>query len=52
MSDKICYCYDYAEVDIREDVRSHQGRSPILEKLLAEKQKGACRCAVMHPEGR
>lgn len=52
MSKKICYCFDYTEADIIADVRSNQGRSLILEQILAAKKQGSCRCATMHPEGR
>lgn len=52
MSVPICYCYDYDEEAIRADVCANNGRSLILEHILAAKQKGACRCAETHPEGR
>lgn len=52
MSVRICYCYGYNEEDIRTDVRANGGRSLILERILAEKRRGACRCAETHPEGR
>ncbi len=49
---KICYCFDYTEGDIIKDVRENNGRSTILEKIMAEKKKGGCRCNYNHPEGR
>lgn len=52
MDTMICYCYRYTAADIRQDVRDNDGRSLLLEKIMAEKKKGACRCARMHPEGR
>ena len=52
MSVRICYCYGYTEEDIRTDVRTNGGRSLILERILSEKRKGACRCSETHPEGR
>ena len=52
MSLLICYCYGYNEEDIRTDVRANGGRSLILERILAEKRQGACRCGETHPEGR
>ena len=52
MSIRICYCYDYDEDDIRADVSANGGRSLILERILAEKRTGACRCAETHPERR
>ncbi|PLX92968.1 MAG: BFD-like (2Fe-2S) protein [Desulfuromonas sp.] len=48
----ICYCCNFTEEDIRQDVRQHNGLSSILERIVSEKEKGACRCDVMHPEGR
>ena len=48
----ICYCYNYSEEDIRKDVRKNNGQSLLLEKIVAEKQLGNCRCGTMHPEGR
>lgn len=48
----ICYCFGYTEEDIRNDVRNNGGTSLILERILAEKRKGTCRCAAVHPEGR
>jgi hypothetical protein len=52
MSKKICYCYNFSEADIKNDVLQHDGRSFILEKILSAKKEGACQCAVKHPEGR
>ncbi|SHJ37212.1 hypothetical protein SAMN02745165_02221 [Malonomonas rubra DSM 5091] len=52
MKKKICYCFNYSEADIRDDVQRNNGRSAILEKIVAEKQKGSCQCPDMHPEGR
>lgn len=47
----ICYCYGFFEEDIRDDVSRH-GRSTIMEKIMAEKRAGACRCAETNPSGR
>jgi hypothetical protein len=48
---QICYCFNYTDGDIRRDVLAH-GRSTIMERILAEKKAGACRCAVTNPKGR
>lgn len=48
----VCYCYNYSEADIENDVQRNNGRSLILEKIITEKQKGACQCSTKHPEGR
>jgi len=52
MNRKLCYCFNYTEGDIRADVLRNNGHSSILERVVAEKQKGACRCATKHPEAR
>ncbi len=52
MNKTICYCFDYTEEDIRDDVLRHQGRSMILERIVREKQQGGCQCTTRHPEGR
>lgn len=48
----ICYCWNYSEEDIKHDLHQHNGVSTILEHILEEKRKGACKCKSMHPEGR
>jgi hypothetical protein len=52
MNDLICYCFEYSAHAIEEDVRAHDGRSTILEKIVAAKKAGECRCGITHPEGR
>lgn len=51
-NDLICYCFEYSVHDIQEDVRAHDGRSTILEKIVAAKKVGGCQCATTHPQGR
>lgn len=46
----VCHCFQYTKEDIEQDVLRH-GKSAILERILAEKRQGACRCAVKHPGG-
>ncbi|MBE0576524.1 MAG: hypothetical protein IH613_11605 [Desulfuromonadales bacterium] len=48
----ICYCYNYTEEDIKQDVHLNKGISTILQYIQEEKRKGACKCEMMHPEGR
>ena len=48
----ICYCFGYSAEDIREDVEANDGRSTILEEIVAAKRAGGCQCATTHPEGR
>ncbi len=47
----ICYCFGFSEEDIKIDVRKNQ-RSTIMEKIMAEKKAGACRCKETNPAGR
>lgn len=50
--DLVCYCFGYTAGQIREDARNNRGRFLILERILAEKKKGCCRCADTNPKGR
>jgi hypothetical protein len=52
MDQRICYCFNYFAVDIRRDTLENGGCSRILEKILAAKKNGSCRCNEKHPEGR
>ncbi len=52
MNDLVCYCFRYTARDIEEDVRANNGRSLILEEIVAAKKAGGCNCAATHPEGR
>ena len=52
MNKIVCYCFNYTESDIRNDVLRNNGQSSILETIVAEKQQGACQCPTKHPEGR
>ena len=51
MGKLICYCFDYTDRDIELDLL-HNGKSTIMEKILAEKQIGGCQCATKNPQGR
>jgi len=52
MNKIICYCFNYTESDIRDDVIRNNGHSSILDRIVAEMQKGVCQCTIRHPEGR
>ena len=52
MSEMICYCFRYTEDDIIQDVRAHNGRSLIMERIATEKKAGQCRCIRTNPAGR
>jgi hypothetical protein len=47
----ICYCHNYTAADIREDALKN-GRSTIMEKIMAESKAGNCNCAANNPKGR
>lgn len=51
MNDLICYCFEHSAEDIRKDVEEN-GRSTIMEKIMAEKRDGGCNCAIANPKGR
>lgn len=52
MNELICYCFNYSEEDIEQDVRKNNGHSAILEKVRAAKEAGACRCFETNPKGK
>ncbi len=50
MPELICHCFGYTREAIVEDLKRH-GRSTLLERIMAEKRRGACRCAEKNPKG-
>lgn len=52
MSNLICYCFGYTELDITNEVLKNNGRSLIFERILNEKKNGTCQCETKHPQGR
>lgn len=51
MTRMICHCFGHSEDDLRRDVFA-QGRSLIMEQIIAEKRGGRCRCPETNPSGR
>lgn len=51
MNDLICYCFEYTETDIKKDILANQGRSLIIEKIMAEIKAGNCHCRTKNPKG-
>ena len=51
MDSRICYCFGYTTEDIKRDVIEN-GRSLIIEKIMAEKKAGGCDCAYKNPKGK
>ena len=51
MQDLICYCFKYSGEDIKQDFIAN-GRSLIMEKIMAEKKMGTCDCTTKSPKGK
>ena len=52
MGEIICYCFGYTRQDIMDDLATNLGRSTIMERIMAEKKAGRCRCKETNPKGR
>ena len=50
MDNLICYCFGYTAEDVRRDIEAN-GRSLIMEKIMAQKKAGSCDCANKNPKG-
>jgi len=50
MSALICYCFEYTHENIKQDFIVN-GRSLIMERIMAAKKMGACQCATKNPRG-
>jgi len=48
----ICYCFNYTQGDITSDLLANNGKSKILERIMAEKKAGNCQCTEKNPRGR
>lgn len=46
----ICYCFNYTKSDIEADLHAN-GRSTLLERILAAKKVAGCRCEELNPSG-
>jgi hypothetical protein len=51
MGNLVCYCFEHNREDIERDIIIN-GRSTIMEKIIAEKKGGRCDCATRNPKGR
>jgi cation transport ATPase len=49
--DLVCYCFGFTKQDIEQDLVKN-GRSLIMEKIMAEKKTGGCDCKNLNPKGR
>jgi hypothetical protein len=52
MKELICYCFEYTEQDILDDLNRNKGKSSILAKIAEARKSNNCRCDVQHPEKR
>jgi hypothetical protein len=48
----ICYCFDYTDADIIDDVLKNGGRSSIEERIREAKEGGICQCDIKNPKKR
>ncbi|MFO7461330.1 MAG: hypothetical protein R6X07_11970 [Desulfatiglandales bacterium] len=51
MADLVCYCFGYTAQDVLKDL-DQNGRSVIMDKIMEERRRGGCDCAVKNPQGR
>jgi len=51
MNQLICYCFEYTESDIRNDVFENNGKSLLMEEILDAKKRDGCNCASQNPKG-
>ena len=49
-SKPICYCFNHTRGDIERDL-AQNGRSLILEAIIAAKRMGICQCGLKNPKG-
>jgi len=46
----ICYCFGYSALDIKDDFINN-GRSLVMDRIMAAKKDGRCNCAKTNPKG-
>jgi len=47
----VCYCFKHTADDIEKDVVQN-GRSTIMEQIMADSKAGNCKCETNNPKGR
>jgi len=47
----ICYCFGYSRHGLEQDF-AYNGKSLIMERIMAEKKLGGCQCATKNPSGK
>jgi len=48
----ICYCFEYTEEDITNDLLKNNGESSILKQIAEARRTKTCDCDNKHPEKR
>ena len=48
----ICYCFNYADADIIDDVLKNKGQSLIEKRIAEAKKSGTCQCDLKNPKKR
>lgn len=48
--DIVCHCFSFTKKDIEADYIKN-GRSTITERIMAELERGGCRCHEKNPRG-
>lgn len=48
----ICYCFNYTDADIINDVIKHHGCSTIEQNITDAKKTGNCQCETKNPKKR
>ncbi len=52
MTKMICFCFNYSEDNIINDVIAGNGDSSIMKRIITEKKAGNCRCKENNPKGK
>jgi len=51
MKDYVCYCFEYTESDIRNEVTENNGHSLLLDRIVEARKQGTCQCEAKNPKG-
>ncbi len=47
----LCYCFSHTRKDIEDDFKEN-GKSTIMEEIMASSKDGKCHCRENNPKGR
>ncbi|NQT74327.1 MAG: hypothetical protein HQ553_16415 [Chloroflexi bacterium] len=51
MNKLICYCFEYTESDIKDEMLQNNGKSLLLERIIEARKNDTCQCDVKNPKG-